>query len=84
MGSQTLSNKYRDLLADHERLVKEIDSTQGILDSIEAARGQLSVLGDELRGQTTIVRERVAWLIRQMDVLKFKLEALATTDGTSP
>ena len=76
-------SKYRDLLADHERLVNAINSTQGVLDSIEAARGQLSVLGDELRGQTTIIRERIAWLIREMDAIKIALAALAPK-GNSP
>lgn len=60
----------RDLLADAKRLQVAIEDTQGILDRIEAARGQLSVLGDELRGQTSIIKERVQWIIREMDELK--------------
>lgn len=59
-----------DLLADAKRLQVAIEDTQGILDRIEAARGQLSVLGDELRGQNSIIKERLQWIIREMDELK--------------
>ncbi len=77
-----LSNPFLDP-ADHERLVKAINDTNGILDRIEAARGQLSVLGDEMRGQQTILRERISWLTREMDALKLTLQTLAPK-GVSP
>jgi hypothetical protein len=51
-----------DLLADAMRLQVAIEDTQGLLDAIEGARQQLSVLGDELKGKITIAQERQYWL----------------------
>lgn len=70
-----------DLLADTVRLEKEIRDTQGIYERIEAARGQLSMLGDEMRGQTVIIKERCNWLIRELDALKGMIQANTTQPG---
>lgn len=45
------------------------EGTERILTAIEGARMQISSTGDELRGQTSIVKERVAWLIARVDAL---------------
>lgn len=72
-----------DLIADTARLEREIKDTQGIYDRIEAARRQLSILGDEMRGQTVIIKERCNWLIRELDTLKAMIAANQTQPGTS-
>jgi hypothetical protein len=53
-----------------EKLRLAIDDTQGMLTAIEGARQQMSMTGDELRGQATIIKERVNWLIRELDALR--------------
>lgn len=47
-----------------------IDDTVRMLEAIEGARCQVSSTGDELRGQITIIKERVNWLIRELDALR--------------
>jgi hypothetical protein len=67
----------RDPLADAMRLQAAIEDTQGLLDRLEAAidridaaRNQFSVLGDEVRNQSRLMKERIHWLTREMDKLK--------------
>ena len=45
------------------------EGTEKILTAIEGARMQISSTGDELRGQTSIIKERVQWLIARVDAL---------------
>jgi hypothetical protein len=66
-----------DLVKDRERLERAIHDTKAIMDGIdvavdrvEAARGQISVLGDEIRNQQTISRARLAWLIAEVDRIR--------------
>lgn len=47
-----------------------IEDTVGMLTAIEGARLQFSSTADELRGQVTIIKERVNWLIRELDGLR--------------
>ncbi len=53
-----------------EKLKLAINDTQGLLTAMEGARQQISATGDELRGQATIIKERVNWLIRELDQLR--------------
>lgn len=62
--------KRHELLADADRLEGAIKDTQGIYENLEGARKQLSRVEDELRGQTTIIKERVTWLIKELDNLR--------------
>lgn len=73
-----------DLLADTARLEKEIKDTQGISDRIEGARVALQFLGDEMRGQTVVIKERVNWLIRELDALKAMIAANQTQSQAPP
>jgi hypothetical protein len=65
-------------MADSQRLEKEIRDTEGIYTHIEAARRQLSILGDEMRGQTVIIKERINWLLGELDTLKALIKANTT------
>jgi DNA-binding transcriptional regulator GbsR (MarR family) len=42
-------------------------------DSLEAARNQISHILDELRMQTTLSKERVKWLTRELDSLQVQI-----------
>jgi hypothetical protein len=53
-----------------KKLRLAIDDTEGLLKAVEGARMQISSTADELRGQTSILKERVAWLIRELDTLR--------------
>jgi predicted PurR-regulated permease PerM len=59
---QKISRQISDLPPNPE-------GTERILDAIEGARLQISSTGDELRGQTRTVKERVNWLIGRVDAL---------------
>lgn len=56
-----------------EKLKLAIDDTEKMLEAIEGARRQISSTGDELRAQVTIIKERVNWLIREMDLIRAKI-----------
>lgn len=54
-----------------------IDGTrQALMDAVETTRRQLSVTNDELRGQSRSIKDRVAWLIRELDRLAEQFKAL--------
>ena len=63
-------------IADAERIRGQAFETKASLEAIEGARQQLSAAQDELRGQTTTIKERVAWLIRELDRLAEQFKAL--------
>ena len=65
-----------------EKLKLAIDDTEAMLIAIEGARRQVSSTGDELRGQITILKERVNWLIRELDSIR-KQFGKATRPGDS-
>ena len=50
------------------------DATE-VLERIEGARRQMSVANDELRGQIGNTKDRVDWLIRELDKLNAQLDA---------
>jgi hypothetical protein len=52
------------------------EGTERILTAIEGARMQISSTGDELRGQHGIIKERIQWLIKVIDVLTDRLRLL--------
>jgi hypothetical protein len=70
------AEKVRGQAFDALKSLELIDGArQTFLDSLEATRRQLSVTNDELRGQSRTIKDRVAWLIRELDRLaeQFKL-----------
>jgi chromosome segregation ATPase len=77
-----------DLVNDRKRLEEAIHDTQRIIDAIgsavdrvEDARQHISVLGDELRNQTTITKARLAWLITEVDRIRKEMEAIQREQG---
>lgn len=53
-----------------ERILGAVDhSKDQVLEAVEGARMQISSTGDELRGQTGLIKERVQWLIGRIDAL---------------
>jgi uncharacterized membrane protein len=65
-----------DAIAAAELIRGQAFEANASLDAIEGARRQLSVATDELRGQTTATKERVTWLIRELDRLAAQVKAL--------
>lgn len=65
------------------KLRQAVDDTEGMLTAIEGARMQLSSTGDELRGQVTTIRERVRWLIQELDKLRAQIGKAKTQPGDS-
>jgi hypothetical protein len=64
-----VSDRDKALEACH-KLKLAIGDTEGMLTAVEGARRQISTTGDELRGQVAIIKERVNWLIRELDLLR--------------
>jgi uncharacterized coiled-coil DUF342 family protein len=56
-----------------QKLRSAVDDTEGMLKGIEGARMQLSSTADELRGQVTTIRERVRWLIQELDKVRAQI-----------
>lgn len=84
-------SKIRDLIGDRKRLLAAIEDTQNIIgkiseatDRVELARGHLSAIGDELRMQVTVTRERCAWLMREHDRLRAEMEKILAQEADSP
>lgn len=73
----------REQLDKAARLGVDIKNTELLLDRLEGARGQLSNAHDELRMQTTVMKERVAWLIRELDSLRAEVKS-SMPQGTTP
>lgn len=78
------------LLERARKLGLEISNTKAILDSLEkardsleAARGQLSTVIDEMRMQTTVSKERTAWCIRELDKLRDQISKSLPPGGGS-
>ena len=65
-----------DAIAAAEKIRGQAFDAQRSMDAIDGARMQLSRAEDELRGQSTSVKDRVAWLIRELDVLAEKFKSL--------
>lgn len=63
------------------KLRLSIDDAVTMLNAIEGARTQMASTSDELRGQTTIIKERVNWLIRELDTLEASYRNAATKPG---
>jgi hypothetical protein len=61
------------LLERARKLGIDIRDTKTMVDSIEGARLQLSSALDEIRMTGTVLRERLNWLIREMDALEKEL-----------
>ena len=53
-----------------KKLNVAIEDTEKMLDSIVGSRDHMAAAVEELRGQTTIIKERVNWLIRELDLLR--------------
>jgi hypothetical protein len=71
------AEKIRGQAFDAIASLEAIDGARSaLLDSIESTRRQLSVTNDELRGQSRTIKDRVAWLIRELDRLAEELKAL--------
>lgn len=52
-----------------------VDALERNAESLEAARHQISHIVDEVRMQTTLSRERLRWLTRELDKLQLKVAA---------
>lgn len=63
-------------IAEAEKIRGQAFEAVASLEAIEGARQQLSVANDELRGQQTTIKDRVMWLIRELDRLAAQLKAL--------
>jgi chromosome segregation ATPase len=75
-----VSQREQNILAaieQAERIRGQVFEADQSLEAIEAARRQLSSAQDELRGQHTAIKARVAWLIRELDELTAKFKCLA-------
>lgn len=60
----------RAILERAAKLRLDVKNTEVLLERLEGARDHLSSAHDELRMQTTVIRERVAWLIAELDRLQ--------------
>lgn len=63
----------RKLMDRAREMGLQVEDTQKLLEAIEGARQQLSVASDEMRMTTTVIRERLAWLIGEMDKLRAQI-----------
>jgi len=77
------------LLERAKRLGIDIKDTKSMLEaletsarSLEAARHQISHIVDEMRMQTTLSKERVKWLTRELDKLQAQI-ATSNLPGNS-
>jgi chromosome segregation ATPase len=66
----------RKLLERAKQLGIDVKDTEQLLQRLEGARNQLSSAYNELRMQTTVIRERVAWLIQELDKLQDQIRRL--------
>ena len=81
--AQTAANQaYLATLKTAKKLGIDITDTKSMVDalernaeSLEAARHQISHIVDEVRMQTTLSRERLRWLTRELDKLQLKVAA---------
>lgn len=78
-----------ELRADKAKIAQAIHDTKQIMDRIdlaidrvEAARSHISILGDELRMQQTITKERLKWIMGEVDRIKAEMEKLAAEGET--
>jgi hypothetical protein len=65
-----------DAIAAAERIRGQTFDAQSSLDAIEEARVHLSRADDELRGQHTTIKDRVTWLIVELDRLAAQFKKL--------
>ena len=61
------------LIERAKKLGIDIKDTKSMVESLEGARHQLSTALDEVRMTGTVLRERLNWLIREMDALQKEL-----------
>jgi hypothetical protein len=76
MSEKEREAQIMDAVRQAERLRGQTFEAAASLDAIEAARRQLSVANDELRGQNTVLRNRINWLISEMDRLAAEVKQL--------
>ena len=65
-----------DAIAAAEHIRGQTFDAQSSLDAIEEARVHLSRADDELRGQHTAIKDRVTWLIVELDRLAAQFKKL--------
>lgn len=65
-----------EAIAAAEKIRGQAFDAQSSLEAVEGARRQLSVANDELRGQSRVIKDRVSWLILELDKLIAKFKAL--------
>lgn len=76
-------SKRDSAMEQARRIAEGTEDTKGIvvnvesaLDQLENAREHITMAVDELRGQTTVIKERVYWLIAELDKLRRQIEEL--------
>ena len=65
-----------------QKLRLAIDDTEAMMTAIGGAREHMDVAVQELRGQSTIIKERVNWLIRELDTLRKQIGTLTRPGDT--
>lgn len=70
------SERYEIKAAKLQKLRESVTDVKAMLEAIEGARMNLSSANDaisssidEFRGQITVIKDRVTWLIRELDKL---------------
>jgi hypothetical protein len=71
------------LLERAKKLGIDIKDTDIWLDRLEKARGQMSNSSDEFRMQVTVIRERLAWLMREFDKLQDRIATSSPPGGSA-
>lgn len=67
------AQRILDAIAAAEKIRGQAFDALSTVDAIDKARGQLSLAADELRGQSTAIKDRVNWLIRELDRLHARI-----------
>lgn len=78
-GENTLSEREKHIMEaieSAEKIRGQAFDAEASLEAVEGARRQLSVANDELRGQSRMIKDRVNWLILELDKLIAKFKAL--------
>jgi chromosome segregation ATPase len=74
MTQKELREKAKRLgveIAKSDTILQALEKARG---SLEGARAQISMVVDEMRMQTTISKERIAWCIAELDKLRADIE----------
>lgn len=56
-----------------QKLKVAVNDTEAMLAAIEASRVHMSSAADELRAQQTVIKERVNWVIRELDRVRIQI-----------